>query len=120
MWDVFYLPETRNKENKWGLFLNQYIFPLDYTKHHVKSLQKYFKADKYIVQNLKWSGVYLRSTLLYAILQKELELVPLTKTGSEVYVANMNTVLSYYCDSLVGNMNHMKSLKLVTGGVHSR
>ena len=64
----------------WDLLLHQYIFPLDYVKNHVKSLQKDCMADKYMVQNLKWSGVYLSITLLSALLQKVLILVPLTAT----------------------------------------
>ena len=65
-----------------------------------------------MVQNLTWSGVYLRSTLSYALLQKLLKLVPLTATRPEVYVTTMTTVLSNSYDSLVETLNHMKSLKL--------
>ena len=83
------------------MFLHQSRFPLYYVKYHVKSLQKVSKADKYMVQNLTWSGVYLRSTLSSDILQKVLTLVPLTATGPKVYVATMTTVLSDSYDSLV-------------------
>ena len=65
-----------------------------------------------MVHNLTWSGVYPRSTLSSTILQKVLKLVPLTATGTEVYVATMTTVIydSYY--SLVGTLNHMHNIKL--------
>ena len=65
-----------------------------------------------MVQNLKWSGVYPRSTLLSDFLQKVQKLVPLTETGPEVYVATMTTVLSDYYDYLVETLNHMNSLKI--------
>ena len=65
-----------------------------------------------MVQNLTWSGVYLRNTLSSAILQRVLKLVLLTATVPDVYVATMNTILSDSYDYLVENLNHMKSLKL--------
>ena len=65
-----------------------------------------------MVQNLTWSGAYLRSTFSYALLQKVLKLVPLTATGIEVYIASMTTVLSNYYDYLEENLNHLKCLKL--------
>ena len=80
MWDVFYLPYPRNKEKKWDIFIHKYRFTLDYVKHHLNIIQKGFNADKYMVQNLNWYGVYLRITFQSTILQKVLELVPLTTT----------------------------------------
>ena len=70
------------------------------------------KADKYMIQNLKWSGLYLRSTLLYDLLQKVLKLVSLIATGTEVYFTTMTTVLSDSYDSLVDTLNKIKILKL--------
>ena len=55
----------------------------------IQSLLKGSEVDQYIVQNLTWSGVYLRSTLANDLLQKVLTLVPLTATGPEVYVATI-------------------------------
>ena len=81
-------------------------------KIHVQNLQKGSEADQYVVQNLTWSGVYLRSTLSNTLLQKVLILVPLTATVHEVCVYTMNTVLFDYYDSLVTTLNHMTSLKL--------
>ena len=112
IWDVFFLPDPLNKEKKRDLLLHQSIFSLEYVKSHVQSLQKGSKADQSIVQNLTWSGIYLRSTFYSALLYKILKLVLLTATGPEVYVSTMNTVLSNYYDSLVDTLNHMKSLKL--------
>ena len=112
MLDVFSLPYPINKENKWGILLHQSRFPLYYMKRHVNSLQKGSKGDKYMVQNLTWSGAYLRITFSSDFIQQVLKLVSLTATGPEVYIATMITVLSGSYDSLVETINHMKSLKL--------
>ena len=112
MWDVFSLPDPRNKEKRWDLLLHQSKFPLENVKHHVKSLLKGSEADQYVVQNLTWSGVYLRSTLSNTLLQKVLTLVPLTATVPEVFVATMTSFLSNSYDALEETLNHMKSLKL--------
>ena len=111
MWDVLYLPDTRNKDKKWYLLLHHYRFPLEYVKRHVQSLQKGSEADQYVVQNLTWSGVYLRSNLSSDLLQKILKLVPLTATVPEVYVAIVTTFPYYSYDYFVDTLNHMKSLK---------
>ena len=81
-------------------------------KRHVQSLLKRSEADQYVVQNLTWSGVYLRSTLSNTLNQKVLTLVPLTTTGPEVYVTTITTTItdSYYY--FVDTLNHMKNLKL--------
>ena len=81
-------------------------------KHHVQSIQKGSEADQYVVQNLTWSGVYLRSTLSNNLLHKVLALVPLTATGPEVFVANMTTFISDSYDDLEETVTHMKSIKL--------
>ena len=65
-----------------------------------------------MVQNLKWSRMYLRNTFSSDLLQKVLKLVPLTATGPEVYVATMAIVISDSYDSLVETLNHTKILKL--------
>ena len=112
MWYVFSITDPQNKEKEWYLLLHQSRFPLEYVKIHVQSLLKGSEADQYVVQNLTWSGVYLRSTFSNYLLQKVLTLVPLTATGPEVYVATMNTIISNSCYSLVDTLNYMKSLKL--------
>ena len=81
-------------------------------KFHVESLQKVSEADEYVVQNLIWSVVYLRSTLTNTLLQKVLTLVPPTATGPEVSVATMTTFLSNSYGALEETLTHMKSLKL--------
>ena len=112
MWYVFSLPDPLTKENKWYLLLHQSRFTLEYVKRHVQSLLKVSEADQYVVQNLMWSGVYLRNTISSTILQKVLTLVPLTATGPEVFVATMTTFLSDPYDASEETLNHMKSLKL--------
>ena len=112
MWDVFSLPDPRNKEKRWDLLLHQFIFPLEYVKRHVQSLLKVSEADQYVAQNLTWSGVYLRSTFANTLLQKILILVPLTATGPEVFVSTMTTFFSNSYDDLEETINHIKSLKL--------
>ena len=81
-------------------------------KRHVQSLLKGSEADQYIAQNLTWSGVYLSSTLSNDLLHKVLTLVPLTATGTEVYVTTMATIISNYYYSLVGTLNQTKNIKL--------
>ena len=112
MWDVFSLPYPRNKEKKWDILLNQSRFTLNYVKLHVHSLLKGSDADQYVVQNLTWSGVYLRSTLSNTLLQKVLPLVLLTATGPEVFITTMPNFLSDSYDTLEETLTHMKSLKL--------
>ena len=94
MWNVFYIVEQQNKEKEWDLLLHHSKFPLEYVKGLIQSLLKGSEVDQYIVQNLTWSGAYLRSTLSNDLLQKVLTFVPLTATVPEVYVATMTTIIS--------------------------
>ena len=112
MWGFFSLPYPHNKENRWDLLLHQSRFPLDYVNSHIQSLMKGSEADQYVVLNLTWSGVYLRSTLSNTILQKVMTLVPLKATGSEAFVLTMTIFLSDSYDASEETLNHMKSLKL--------
>ena len=100
MWYVFSIPDPLNKEKRWDLLLHQSIFRFYYVKSYVQSVLKGSEAYQYVVQNLTWSGVYLRSTLSNTLLQKLLTLVPLTATGPEFFVAIMTTFLSDSYDSL--------------------
>ena len=113
MWDVFSITEPQNKEKEWDLFLHHSKFPLEYVKGLVQILLKGSEADQYIVQNLTWSGVYLRSTFSNDLLQKVLTLVTLTATGSEVSVATMTTIISNSSYSLVDTLNHTNHTKNV-------
>ena len=81
-------------------------------KFHVQSLQKGSEAYQYVVQNLTWTGVYLRSNLSNSLLQKVMTLVPITATGPEVFFATMTTFLSDYYHALEDTLNLVKSLKL--------
>ena len=81
-------------------------------KRHVQILQKSSEVYKYVVQNMTWSGVYMRSTLSNTLLQKVLTLVPLTATGPEVFVTTMTTFLYDSYDTLEETLTHMKILKL--------
>ena len=51
---VFSLPETNNKENKWNILLHHSIFPLDYVKCHMESLQKGTETEQCVVHNFTW------------------------------------------------------------------
>ena len=54
----------------------------------------------------------MRKTFSYALLQKVLKLVPLTETGTEVYIATTNTVLYDFYTYLEETLNHLKCIKL--------
>ena len=81
-------------------------------KLHVKSLNEGSKDDNYVVQNLIWSGVYLRITFSNTILEKVSIMVPLTATGTEVYFSTIETVISDLYYALEENLNVLKRLKL--------
>ena len=79
-------------------------------KFYSNGLQKGYKSDDYMVQNLTWSGVYLRINLSYALLQKVLRLVPMTSTRPKFFVSTMTTVLSCYYSSLEETLKHFNSI----------
>ena len=108
IWDVFSLPDFCNKDKKWDLILQQSIFTVDYLKLRVQSIHKGSEVDQYVLQNLTWSGVYLRSTLSNTLLKKVLTLVPMTETGPEVFVATMTTFIYDYYDALEETITQMK------------
>ena len=54
MWGVLSRTDPQNQDNKRYLLLHQYLFTLDYVKHHVNILQKGSKVDQYVVQNMTW------------------------------------------------------------------
>ena len=112
MWDVLSLLYPCNKDKKCYILLNTSIFPLDYVKIQIKSLQKGSEAYQYVVQNMTCSVLYLRSTLSSILLQKVLLLVRLTETEPEVFVSTMTTFISNSYDALDETLTHTKSLKL--------
>ena len=77
IWGVFYLPYPLNKDKKCYLTLHHSILTLDYKKRHVNSLQKVSNTYQYVVKNLTWSGVYLRSNFSNALRQKVLKVLPI-------------------------------------------
>ena len=85
---------------------------MDDVKRYVQSLHKGSDKCQYVVQNLRWSGVYLRSTLSNTLLQRVLPLVPLTATVFKVFVAIMTTFISDSYDVLEYTLNQTKSLNL--------
>ena len=52
------------------------------------------------------------STFSNTLIQKVLTLFPLTATGTEVFVATMNTFLSNYDDALEETLTHIYIIKL--------
>ena len=100
IWGFFSLPDPPNKYKKWDILLQQYIFILDWIKHHVKSIHKGSKSDEYVVHNMTWSGVYLGSTLSNALLQKVFTFVPLAATWPGFYVTTITTFFSGSYDAL--------------------
>ena len=87
-------------------------------KRYVKILQKFSNSNKYVVQNLVWSGVYMMSTFSNALLQKVLTLVLLKAIVSEVYVVTMTIFISDSYDALEETLTHMKMIKLNSVMLH--
>ena len=113
MWDLLYLIETCNQEKKMGIILHLSQFTLDYVKHQVDMIQKGYKADQYVVQNLNWSVVYLlRITLSNYIIQKVLKLVSLTETLFEFYLDTTTIIISDSYDYLEETLNNVKSINI--------
>ena len=105
MWGVFSMSDPRAQERKWGILLHQCIFPPDYMKFHVKSLQNSYTT-------LTWSGLYLRINFQNALLHRVLALVPLTDIEPEVYVYTMTKFISVSYDDLGETLNHLNSLNI--------
>ena len=112
MWYVLHLPYPSNKEKIWDILLHKYIFILEYMKLHAQSLQEVSEADQVVVQNLVWSGVYLRITLSKTLLHKVISLVTLTATGPQLFIVSITTFLSDLYDYLEETLTHMKSIKI--------
>ena len=77
MWDIFYLTDPCNPECKWDLFYNNSRFPLKYVVDLIQKTKNDPSAcDTYGLQNLEWSGEYLRNSLSAELLNKVLREVP--------------------------------------------
>ena len=81
-------------------------------KLHLNSLNKGSKLDQYVVQNLAWSGVYLRINFSNTLIQKVLTLFPLTATRPEVFISAMTTFLFDSYDALKETIDHVNSINL--------
>ena len=44
MWDFFSLPDPRNQDKKWDIFLDQPILPLNSVKLYSKSFKQGYEA----------------------------------------------------------------------------
>jgi hypothetical protein len=86
MWNVFNIPDPCNPTQKWDLFLKQGRFPLEYVKEYVRDFRQH--ADKFELQNLDWSGEYIRNTLTATLLSKVMEEVSLSASGTRNFSCN--------------------------------
>ena len=111
IWDILFLTDILNQEKKLKLLLHHSWFLLDWIKLHIKILQKYSNSDQCVVQNLIWSGVYLKISFKNDIIQKLPTLVVLTETRTKVYVPIMAVIISNYYYSLKETFNHLNSIK---------
>ena len=93
MWDVFSLNNPTSVSTQWDLFQKQARFPLDYVIQLIER-QRTDKsiADKYYLQNLDWSGVYIRNSISPKLLTQVLAEVPVTASGPETFVALMQVI----------------------------
>ena len=94
------------------IFLNNSQYTLYYIKLHTKTLTEGYKTGQYMVHNLTWSGVHLRSNLLNYFIQKVVTLVLMTETIPKVYDNTMINVLPNPYDGLEETLTHSSSLKL--------
>ena len=67
---------------------------------------------QYVVHNLTWSGVKLRSTFSNTLLQKVLAMLILTETGPKVYISTTENILFESNDDLEETLNSLNNLKL--------
>ena len=70
------------------------------------------KVGKYILQNLDWSGQYLRNSLSADLLTKILKEISITATGTEVFITTMHICISDSYKTLEETKKQLKSLKL--------
>ena len=77
------------KVRKWGVIFDQCRFPLYCVKLKVKSLNKGYTVDKYVVINMTWSGLYMSITFSNNIIQKVLTIVSMIVTVTKFYTDTM-------------------------------
>ena len=113
MWDMFFLPDPTNKDIKWDLFYNHSRFPLKTVIQIVENMKKDATVcDSFGLQNLEWSGEYLRNSVTPELLNKVLREVPLTASGPEMYVAIMNVCFSDSYEALEETKAELRKMKL--------
>ena len=81
MWDVFNLPDPISGGNQ-DLFERHGRFTLEHVLAHVQTRRS--QADKYELENFKWSGQYLFNALSPQLLAKVIEEVGIDASGPEV------------------------------------
>ena len=64
------------------------------------------------MQNLDWSGQYLRNSLSADLLTKVLREIPITASGPEVFITTMHICISDSYEALEETKKQLKSLKL--------
>ena len=62
MWDVFNIPATAGSKS-WDLFKDHDRLPFEHVKNHIE-VKDETRADSYVIQNLNWSGEFLRVTVV--------------------------------------------------------
>ena len=113
MWDVFNFSDPKNPSMHCDLFKKHSRFSLAYVKAEVAKMQTdKGRVDSYIIQNLRYSGDYLRASLNAEQLTKVLQEVPITATGPEVFVATMLVCLSDSYDAMEQTKEALKAIKL--------
>ena len=110
MWDVFSIPDPKNKQVKWDLFSHLGRLPLDAISQHVKDLRA--NADKYIIDNLDWSGDYLRASLHSTLLSKVLDRLPISASGPEVLSATHAVIQSSTFEVMEDVRDQLKAISL--------
>ena len=98
MWDVFHWEDPLNATIKHDLFLSHSWFPLSHIKSNIDGIKA--AADKYALNNLEWSGEYLRNSLKTDLLTQVLEEVEINATGPKVLVDTMTVLFSDSFDAM--------------------
>ena len=85
MWDVFRILDPFDTTKNWDLFHHMDRFTLLTVVSHVEELRK--TGDKHTIDNLDWSGEYIRASMELPILNKVLTHVNVAASGPEIQAA---------------------------------
>lgn len=110
MWDVFELLDPKNPNVTWDLFNRLGRFPLKSVISHVQALRA--TADKYTLDNLDWSGEYLRNTLNPDLLTKALTHVNIAASGPEILSATLLVIHSSNFEVMETVKDQLRDIKL--------